>query len=171
MDNKKLGIIVIALSILVGLIIWGFHNQIIKLSEENCSCSTCKTGDVCKADKFSPLWTGGLAVIFTFFSLGVYLLFFEKSHQTLVKKIEEDKFRITQDEKFNYILLGLNEDEKKVLSAVKEQDGITQQTLRLRTNLHKSKLSILVGILEQKGLIKKVKKGKTNQIFLRVKLD
>ncbi|VVB77541.1 Uncharacterised protein [uncultured archaeon] len=171
MDNKKLGVIVIVLSIVIGLIVWGFHSQIIKLSEESCTCNTCKTGDVCKADKFSPLWTGGLAVIFATFSLGIYLLFFERSHQTLIKKLDDDKSKLTQDEKFNFILLGLNEDEKKILSAIKEQDGITQQTLRIRTNIHKSKLSILVGILEEKGLIKKEQKGKTNQLFLRVKLD
>ncbi len=67
--------------------------------------------------------------------------------------------------------MGLNEDEKKILSAVKDQDGITQHTLGLRTDLHKSKLSIIVGILERKGLIKKEKKGKTNKIFLRVNFE
>ena len=171
MDNRKLGIIIIVLGIILGLVIWGFQSQLTKLSEESCTCNTCKTGDVCKADKFSPLSTGALAVIFATLSLGVYLLFFEKSHQTLLNKLDKDNVKLTQDEKFNFILLGLNQDEKRVLSAIKEQDGITQQTLRIRTNLHKSKLSIIVGILEEKGLIKKQQKGKTNQLFLRIKLD
>jgi len=171
MDNKKLGIIIIALSILLGLVIWGFQIQLTKLSEESCTCTTCKIGDACKADKFSLLWTGGLAMIFATLSLGVYLLFFEKSYQVLLNKLNEGKTKLSEDEKFNLILLGLNQDEKKILSAIKEQDGITQQTLRIRTNLHKSKLSILVGILEEKGLIKKEQKGKTNQLFLRIKID
>jgi hypothetical protein len=171
MDNKKLGAIIIILSIISGFVIWGFHNQLIKVSEESCTCNTCKTGDVCKADKFSPLWTGGLAVIFATLSLGIYLLFFEKSNQAILNKLNEGKTILSGEEKFNFILLGLNPDEKKILSAIREQDGITQQTLRIRTDIHKSKLSIVVGILEQKGLIKKEQKGKTNQLFLRVKLD
>jgi uncharacterized membrane protein len=67
--------------------------------------------------------------------------------------------------------MGLNEDEKKILAAVKDQDGITQHTLGLRTDMHKSKLSIIVGMLEQKGLVKREKKGKTNQVFLKVNLN
>lgn len=171
MDHKKLGIIIIVLSIIVGVILYGFHNQLIKLSEESCTCDTCKIGDVCKANKFSPLWTGGLAVIFAIFSLGIYLIFFEKSQRTILNKLDKDNIKLSEDEKFNFILLALDEDEKKVLSAIKEQDGITQQTLRIRTNIHKSKLSLIVSSLEGKKLIKKEQKGKTNQLFLRVKLD
>lgn len=171
MDNKKLGSIIIVLSIIIAVILIVSHNQIVKVSEESCQCNTCKTGDVCKEDSFSYLLTGGLAVIFAIFSLGLYLLFFEKSNQAILNKLNEGKAKLSGEEKFNLILLGLNQDEKKVLSAIREQDGITQQTLRIRTDMHKSKLSIIVGILEQKGLIKKEQKGKTNQLFLRIKLD
>ena len=50
------------------------------------------------------------------------------------------------------VLAGYTDEEKKVVKAVKEQDGITQSTLRLRTDLHKSKLSIVLDGLEKKGL-------------------
>lgn len=171
MDHKKLGIIIIALSILVGIIIILFNNQISKINEEFCACNTCKTGDLCHDGKFPYLFTGGLAVIFAIVSLGFYLIFFEKSQQIILNKLEKDNVKLSQDEKFNFLLLGLDADEKTVLSAIKEQDGITQQTLRIRTNLHKSKLSLIVSSLEEKKLIKKEQKGKTNQLFLRVKLD
>ena len=65
------------------------------------------------------------------------------------------------------MLTGLDEDEKKVLTAVKEQDGISQSTLKYRTDLSKTKLSVILSQLEKKGLIAKVKKGKTNDIFLK----
>ena len=99
------------------------------------------------------------------------MFFFEKSHQTLINKIKKDSNIKASSEKFNLILLGLNEDEKNILTAVKDQDGITQHTLGLRTNMHKSKLSIIVSMLEQKGLVKKEKKGKTNQVYLKVNLN
>ena len=76
----------------------------------------------------------------------------------------------TEEEKFNILLKGLNHDEKKILNAVKEQDGITQQTLRLRTDIHKSKLSIVLDGLEKKGLVTRKEKGKTKQVFLKIGL-
>ena len=61
----------------------------------------------------------------------------------------------------------LNEYEQKVIKAVREQDGITQATLRIRTDLSKTKLSFILADLEKKGLISKQIKGNTNQIFLK----
>lgn len=166
MDTKKFGLIIIGISILFGLLLWSFENQISKLTD-----SPCCGSDVCEAHKgHSSLTHFGIALIVLTLSLGVYILFFEKSHKILVKKLEQESNLKSKEEKFNFIKIGLNEDEKKVLSAIKEQDGITQHTLGIRTNIHKSKLSIIVGILEQKGLIKKEKKGKTNQLFFRVNL-
>lgn len=167
MDNKRLGLVIIGLGILFSLFLWSFNTQLTQLKEDTCGC----TGGVCDAThELSFLVHGGIALIFATLSLGAYLLFFEKSHQRLVRRLESDASLKSKEEKFRFILMGLNEDEKRVLTAIKEQDGITQHTLGIRTDLHKSKLSIMVGILEQKGLIKKVKKGKTNQLFLRVKL-
>ena len=167
MDNKRLGLIIIGLSVVFSLFLWGFNSQLTQLQVDSCACeNTCDA-----THESSFLVHGGIAFIFATLSLGIYLLFFEKSHKTLVKKLKEDSSIKSSEERFNLILMGLNEDEKKVLTAVKNQDGITQHTLGIRTNLHKSKLSIIVGILEEKGLIKKEKKGKTNQLFLRVNLS
>ncbi len=167
MDSKRLGLIIIGLSISFSLLLWAFNNQINQLEIDSCVCA-----DICDANHEPPfLVHGGIALTFATLSLGIYLLFFEKTHKTLLKKLENDSSLKSKEEKFSLILMGLNEDEKKVLTAIKEQDGITQHTLSIRTSLHKSKLSIIVGILERKGLIKKEKKGKTNQIFLRIKLE
>mgnify|MGYP001615807833 FL=1 len=70
-------------------------------------------------------------------------------------------------ERFKILLEGLDEDEKKIMQAVKEQDGISQSTLRYRIDLSKSKLSMVLSQLEKKGLISKVKKGKINNVFLK----
>lgn len=161
MDNKKLGLVIIVISILFSLFVYGLGNQLSKLQADSCGCS-----DSCTEHKQSYLMYGIIAVIFSTLSLGIYLLFFEKSHQVLINKLEKEASVKSNTEKFNLILMGLNEDEKKVLIAVRDQDGISQHTLGLRTDIHKSKLSIIVSMLEQKRLIKKEKTGKTNQIFL-----
>lgn len=101
-------------------------------------------------------------------SLGLYLIFFEKSQKAIISTLEKQKQIQSEDEKFNILLKGLSEEEQKIIKAVKEQDGITQQTLRLRVDMHKSKLSILLSNLEKKGLIKRIDEGKTNKVYLKI---
>ncbi|MBN2422667.1 hypothetical protein JXB41_05540 [Candidatus Woesearchaeota archaeon] len=103
-------------------------------------------------------------------ALSIYLIFFEKSQKEIINVLEKQKKIQVEEEKFNILLKGLDDYEKKVIRAIKEQDGITQQTLRLRTDLHKSKLSIVLSGLEKKGLIARKEKGKTKKIFLRIRL-
>ena len=55
-----------------------------------------------------------------------------------------------------------------MIEAIREQDGITQNTLRLRVNMSKAKLSYVLQELEKRGLIKRIEKGKTLAIYLRV---
>lgn len=167
MDTKKLGLIIIVISVVFSLLLWGFENQINTLSAD----SECCESDDCHAHReHSSLTHFGIGAIVMTLSLGIYILFFEKSQKMIAEKLNENSVIKSKEERFDLILKGLADDEKKVLKAVKDQDGITQHTLGLRTGLHKSKLSIIVSSLEEKELIKKEKKGKTNQLFLCVKL-
>lgn len=167
MDNKKLGLIIIGLSILFGLVLLAYNTETTQIKANLCSehSNTCNA-----AHESSLLVHSGIAIIVATLSLGIYMLFFEKSSEILINKLKYEASIKTKEEKFNLILMGLNNDERIIMNAIKEQDGITQHTLGIRTNLHKSKLSVIVSILEEKGLIKKEKKGKTNHLFLRVKL-
>jgi len=115
---------------------------------------------------YYAIWVFAAAIA----SLGVYLLYFEKSQKEIISTLEKHKKIQVDDEKFEILMKGLDEDEKKVIKAIKEQDGITQQTLRLRTDLHKSKLSIVLDGLEKKGLLKRIPEGKTNKVFLKIRL-
>jgi len=102
------------------------------------------------------------------FGLGFYLLFFNKTDERIMRRLEEDKERQIGSERFDTILKALDPHEKKVLKAVKEQDGITQNTLRLRTDMSKAKLSYVLQELEKRSLIKRIQKGKTLEVWLRV---
>jgi len=57
---------------------------------------------------------------------------------------------------------------KEDMELVKEQDGITQNTLRLRANFSKAKLSYVLTELEKRGLVRRVPHGKTLEVHLRV---
>jgi len=171
MDNKQLGIILIIACLGFGFLIFMFNNALNVQAEASCSCTEMQEGGFCPMDGNTPWQTyTGIILVSAIAALGIYLIFFEKSQKAIVSTLEKQKHIQSQEEKFNILLKGLNTDERKVIKAVKEQDGITQQTLRLRTDLHKSKLSIILDGLEKKGLIKKVPKGKTKQVFLKIRL-
>jgi ribosomal protein S25 len=171
MDNKKLGVILLIIGILLALSLYGVkikEDAIIRqVVSEQGSCYL-EDGTCLHDDRDLTFYFMGWILSAVLIALGIYLAAFEKSQKAIISTLEKQKKIQVGEEKFNILLKGLNQDEKKVIKAVKEQDGITQQTLRLRTDLHKSKLSIVLDGLQKKGLVKKVPKGKTNQIFLKI---
>ncbi len=184
MNNKTLGIIIIVITVLFAIALGIFRNELVKEIKSQVMLGPegecIHEGNVCpyqKLDKLSLPSYFGIAVVVLALALGIYLIFFEKSSKMLkesqekiVKRLEETKKDEISKERFDILLKGLDEDEKKVLKAVKEQDGITQSTLRIRTDISKTKLSVILRGLEKKGLIKKIEKGRTNQIFLKEKI-
>lgn len=173
MDNKKLGIILIIIGVVLAITV-----QVIKIKEdavirkvisEHGSCFL-EDGTCLHEDRGITFYIIGWVVSAVIGALGIYLVFFEKSQKAIISTLEKQKHVQTEQEKFEILLKGLNSDEQKVVKAVKEQDGITQQTLRLRTDMHKSKLSIVLDGLEKKGLVARKEKGKTKQVFLKINL-
>jgi uncharacterized membrane protein len=171
MDNKKLGVILIIVCLGLSFLIFTFNNLLNAQAEASCSCMGIQEGGYCPMKNEYPWQTYlGIILISAIATLGIYLIFFEKSQREIISTLEKQRQIQTEEEKFNILLKGLNSDEQKVIKSVREQNGITQQTLRLRTDMHKSKLSIILDGLEKKGLIKRLAKGKTKQVFLKIAL-
>jgi len=62
---------------------------------------------------------------------------------------------------------GLNEFQQKILEEIGKSEGrITQRELRRLLPWSEAKVSIELDLLEEKGLIKKFKKGRGNVIIL-----
>ncbi|MBI2498783.1 winged helix-turn-helix transcriptional regulator [Candidatus Woesearchaeota archaeon] len=164
MNNKKLGIVilsigVITLILLVNLI--GKYNQAI--IDEGCFPSEdCKKIE--SSLSISHLAFGVMGFVI---SLGFYLLFFSKSEEALLKSLNEEKQTRNKEDRFSILLKALDPFEQRILKVIKEQDGITQNTLRIKADLSKAKTSYVVNDLEDKGLIKRIKKGKTFSVYLR----
>jgi len=176
MDNKKLGILLIGVSLIFALAIIIFKIQINTLTTEIMIASggSCIENGKCLHEQSDlPMYIGIIITALTF-ALGLYLIFFEKSRQHLEKQqkaivsaLQQTKKKQDTDEKFEFLLKALNEDEQKIMKSVKEQDGIEQSTLRIRAGLSKAKLSILLTDLEKRNLIAKVPFGKKNKIHLK----
>ena len=101
--------------------------------------------------------------------MGFYLLFFNKSEAKIndaLETIKEEKTKKTDEDMFNLLLKPLDENERKVMVSIKEQEGITQSTLKYRANLSKAKVSQILTDFEKKDLIIREVKGKTYKVFL-----
>ena len=176
-DNKKIGFALIFLGLMFAAILIIFKIQIDNLTNSLMILSggSCflEGGECIHEQKILPLILGTILVILSLGS-GLYLILssktaksFENTQKDIFDAIKSAKHAELKEERFKILLEGLGDAEKKIIMAVKEQDGISQSTLKFRTDLSKSKLSMTLSQLEDKGLISKVKKGKINHVFLK----
>ncbi len=175
-NYKILGYILIGLGLLFLVPVFIFKMQVDTLTNDIMIATggSCIQDGKCLHEQSDfPIYIG-IALIFMMLALGLYLLFFERSreagekiHRELIGSLRETKKKHDKDEKFEFLLKALNEDEQKIMKAVKDQDGIEQATLRIRTGMSKTKLSVVLSELEKKGLVSKVPEGKKNKVFLK----
>lgn len=98
--------------------------------------------------------------------LGAYLIRSDRTNRTILEEVKGTRSRLAHDERRALIESVLTADERKVVAAVREQPGISQATLRLRTDMSKAKLSVTLRELEIRKIVRKVEDGKTNRIHL-----
>ena len=165
MENKKLGTLLIILSIFILILFTSYVSQINKQSIE----MGCFPNKNCKTiEKMLYLSHISMGIFSFLFALGFYLLFFNKTEKAIFEKLENEKELKVEEMKFKILMKALDPFEQKAIEAIREQEGITQNTLRLRVNMSKAKLSYVLKELEKRGLIKRIEKGKTLAVYLRV---
>lgn len=163
MNNQKLGVIIILLSILVAFIIFQFMGSI----RTEANDLGCYENEGCmKLESNLTMGHVAFGVIGFIFALGFYLLVFSKGEQAIIRRLDEQKTERSNKEKFELLLKGLDSYEKKAMEIVDEQPGITQSTLQIKSDMSKAKLSYVLTDLEKRDLIKREKKGKTYSIYL-----
>lgn len=176
MKNKQLGSALLAIALLLAAVLFVAKSSIYSAYDRQISFFESR-GEPCPTEErlcphaqrsraLTPIWIG-FALLGALASLGLYLLLFERTQEAILRTLAENKARASSEEKFALVLSALSPDEAKVLSAVREQDGISQSTLALRTDFSKPKLSLVLAELERRGLIKKIREGKINKIWLK----
>lgn len=70
------------------------------------------------------------------------------------------------DKSYAILERALSDDEALLLEIIRENEGITQDSLRFRTGFSKSKVSALLLNLERKGIITRERLGRTYKVFI-----
>ena len=163
MENKKLGIVILSISIAAAIISFGFIGL---LGRQTTALQCYPTSECQRMESLVGLSHIAVGLISFIAALGIYLLFFSTGEEAILRRLEEEKNTKIEHDKFGLVMKSMDENEQKVLKAVKEQDGITQSTLKFRTDLSKSKVSQILTDFEKKRLITRELKGKTYSVHL-----
>ncbi len=177
MNQKQIGIIILILGILLTMFVT------VEIKKQNTYIDwfieeqgTCYLNDgTCLHEERSYLsFIFGSAIAIALVLFGIYLAIFDKTQMKLAKHqkeialaLKESKKQEKEKSNFEAFLAGFNADEQKVLKTVKEQEGIKQATLRYKTGMSKTSLSLLLKKLEEKEIISRKPEGKTNKVYLR----
>ncbi len=179
MNQKQIGTIVFIIGILLcGLVYVIKHNEdvvINKIIEEQNSCFL-DDGTCLHESRNFTFYVFGWIISTALIILGVYLIYFDKTQQVLAEHqvkvssaLKEAKELEKEKDEFRAFLSGFDSDEQKVIKAVHEQEGIHQSTLRFRTGMSKTSLSLMLKSLEEREIISRKPSGKTNEVYLRKK--
>ncbi len=163
MENKKLGFVILSISVLASVLAFGFMGV---LGRQTASFQCYPTSECQRVESLLGLSHIAVGLVSFIGALGIYLLFFSTSEEAILRRLEEEKSMKIEQGKFELILKAMDDNEKKVLRAIKEQEGITQSTLKFRTDLSKSKVSQILTDFERKNLVKRETKGKTYSVYL-----
>ena len=163
MENKKLGFVILSISIIASVLAFGFMNV---LGRQTTALQCYPTNECQRVESLIGLSHIAVGLISFIGALGIYLLFFSTSEEAILKRLEEEKNMKIEEDKFDIVLKAMDDNERKVLKAIKEQEGITQSTLKFRTDLSKAKVSQILTDFEKKHLVKRELKGKTYAVYL-----
>ena len=163
MENKKLGFVILSLSVAASVLAFGFIGV---LGRQTTALQCYPTNECQRVESLIGLSHLAVGLISFIGALGIYLLFFSTSEAAILRRLEEEKNMKIGQGKFELVLKAMDDNEKKVIKAIKEQSGITQSTLKYRTDLSKAKVSQILTDFERKNLVKRELKGKTYAVYL-----
>ena len=164
MDKRKIGITITILSLLLGVAVINLIGDSKQLAKDEGCFKTNECNSLTYALNMSHL---GIGLLFAFFSLGMYLIFFGRTEEALLRQLEQQKTTLSKEDKLKLISTLLSANERKLFETILQHEGITQNTLRIKTELSKATVSQILSDFERKDIIRRELKGKTYSVYLK----
>ena len=160
MNTQYTGYALLTISVLMLLVLVGLFTSY-QQEAERLGCY--EESDMCEVIdqqlNVTHLFTG---IVGFLLALGVYLSFFHVAERAIVKKLDENEERLSDDERFDIISHMLGDADTKILRTIKLHKEIKQNRLQQVTGYSKAKISEATSFLEDKHLISKERAGRTN---------
>lgn len=155
MKNKKVGYLIVSISIVIGIIIYLFNRALKEIVSESCSHgTTCPMyGDI----KTQTLVS--VVLVSAIFIVGIILILNKEKEKIIVKRVRTRKKKIS--------LEGLDSREKEAVKLIQKNGGIFQSELMEKLNIGKVGLTRLLDKLESKQIVERKRRGMNNFIVLK----
>ena len=155
MNNRRVGMLIIGISLLIGFIIYSFNRALTDIVNQECS-----HGAAC------PMW--GTIHFQTNVSIGIMAAVLMFGIVLAVIGKEKSPTRQLSTEEAEKKKKELSSEEKALLDKVVEANGtIFQSDLVEKSGLTKVKVTRLLDRLEGLGLVERKRRGMTNVVILR----
>jgi beta-lactamase regulating signal transducer with metallopeptidase domain len=162
MENKHVGWMLVGLSFVIGLIIFIFNAGLRNIVAETCSHGpTCTMYDTISMQTWLSVAIASIILI-----IGIMLIFVKPKERIITQ--EKVIVKTLQPKKKKLDLTGLDEQEKKVISMLQEENGaIFQADLMEKLGIGKVGMTRMLDKLEAKQLVERKRRGMNNVIVLR----
>ncbi len=172
MNQKQIGIVIIIIGLILTVFVYiAQQREVSYIRKYVQDEGTCFLEDgTCLHERSLGLYVMGYVLSGGLIILGIYLLLFDQTQKILAEhqvKVSSALKDAKRKDEFNAFLAGFSEDEKGILKVVHDEEGIRQSTLRFRTGISKTRLSLLLKDLEEKNIVKRKSSGKSNEVYLR----
>lgn len=159
MNQKYLGIVLLAIGVLLFLSIYSYTSTIITFSAElhkNCPLPE----EICPYKRTVPFESYfGFALSVMVALAGGYLIFSQKGME---------RFATAERTKLRKVAKNLEGEEKQIYELLAKSDGtMFQNDIMQKTGFSKVKVSRLLDRLETKGLVERRRRGMTNIVIIK----
>ena len=176
MNRRYIGVALIVIGVIMaGMVYYMRTTDQVTVAAFAAKTGSCYVNDeTCLHDQANVRSTVGWVFSAALVVIGLILMLMAKTDRLIAEQhvkvssaLENAAITEKTKDELKAFLAGFSPDEQKVLRAIREQDGIMQSTLRFRTGMSKSTLSLMLTQFEKKGLISREESGKTNKIHWR----
>ncbi len=161
MENKKVGYLLLGISILFIIIIFLFNSalkDIVSVSCNEAHGTSCPMYDTITQQTFLALGITGLLII-----VGLILIFSKPQEKVIVKTKTIEK----KPQKKKIDTSGFRPEDKQILKIIQENKTIFQADIIEKTGFGKAKVSRIIDRLEGKGIVERRRRGMTNVVTLK----
>ena len=159
MENRKVGYLLLGLSLLMVIIVFLFNNALQDIVTASCSLAgheSCEMEQIIQTSTYISLSLVGIIVL-----IAAILIFSKPEKELVIKKVKEKMKKRVFD------LADLSADEKKAFAIIQRAVTIFQADLIEQSGVGKVKMTRILDRLEGKGFIERKRRGMTNIVVLK----